>query len=105
MRYEVEWPSPRRILAKLDLQIVIPGHPLILPEPETVYRPVIDGSYDISDILAAIIVRTRDGVRRLHGSDSKLDRRNGETLIDKDLRSCGMIDCHQAEIVVVVDLP
>ena len=105
MRDEVERACLRRIFAKFDLEIVIAGHALILPQSETVDDPIVDGAHDIGDILALIIERARDRVRRLHGSDGGLHRRNGETLVHEDLRSCGMIDRHQREIIVVVDLP
>ena len=47
----------------------------------------------------------RDVVRRGNGGDAKLRRRNHEAFVHKNLGSSRMIDRHQRQIIVVVDLP
>src|ERR1700730_17245735 len=84
---------------------MIASHALELAAPETADRFSIERADEIRNILAIVIYCTRDSVRRGHRGDAKFGRWNHEALVDKDLRAHRMVNRHQSQIIVVVDLP
>ena len=105
LRNQVERAALRRVVAEIDFEIMIARHALELAAAEAAHGFSVERADQVRDVLAGVIHRARDVVRRCDRGDAKFRRRNHEALVDKNLRAGRMIDRHEREIVVVVDFP
>src|ERR1700683_4484090 len=78
---------------------------LVFSAAETGRSFSVEGADEIGNVLASIIDGARDFVRRGHRGDTQLQRRNHETLIDKNLGADWMVDRHEGKIIVIVNFP
>src|SRR3984957_18122970 len=105
LRDEKERAAFRRVLAELDFEIMIAGYSLILASAEAGQRLTVEGANDIGDVLAGIVDGANNLVRSGDRCEAQLQGRNDEALVDKNLRAHGMVDGHERQIIVVINLP
>ena len=105
LRDQIERTAFGRVVAEVDLEIMIAGYALILAAAKAIESLSVERADDIGDVLAVVIDGASNLVRRGNGGDAKFGGRNHEALIDKDLRALRMIHRHQRQVVVIVDFP
>ena len=87
LRDQVERATLGRVVAEIHFEIVIASQALELATPEAAHGFSVERADQISDVLARVIHRARNGVRRGDCGDAKFCRRNYEALVDKNLRA------------------
>src|SRR5207247_1716239 len=86
-------------------KIMVARQTLKLAATECVQRISIERLYDVGDVLAIVVYRTRDVVRSGDRGDAELCRRNHKALIDEDFGASRMVNRHEREIIVVINFP
>src|ERR1700722_9447874 len=78
---------------------------LILAAAESGERPTIQRADDVRDVLAVVVGGASNLVRSGYRSETKLRGWNHESLVDVYFRAGRMVDRHERDAIVVVDLP
>src|ERR1700733_4768290 len=98
LRDQVQRAAFRGTLAKIDFQIMIAGYALILSTAEGGYGSTVECVDNISHVLTIVIDGACNSVRSGDGRDAKLQGRDHETFIDKNLRASRMIHRHERNV-------
>src|SRR5208282_1916011 len=102
---QVEGAAFRSIVAEVHFKIMIPRYTLILAASKAGKGLSVERANDVGNVLACVVDGPDNFMRRRNGREAQLQRRNYETLIDKNLRAHRVVDGHERQIVVVINLP
>ena len=100
-----QWSVRRHLFAKIYLNVVIAGQPLVLAPAESVEITVVALGHDRGHVRALVVGSPRDRLRLRNDRDRRLLRRYNKPLIGVDGSAGGVIHHHQLQRVVVVGLP
>src|SRR5580704_4896887 len=78
---------------------------LILTTPEAGQSFPVEYPNDVCNVLAVVVHCARDLVWCRHGGETRFHWRDHKALVDINLRAYRMVNGHQSQIIVVVDLP
>src|SRR6266850_2196294 len=95
----------RRVLAKIDFDVMIARHTLIAPAPKVIEVFLVESADNVRHVVATVIYCVRYLVRRLDRRNCQLRGWNNKTFIDEDVRCRWMVHGHQRQLIVVVGLP
>src|SRR5450755_4221724 len=84
---QIEGAPSWSIVAEVHFKIMIPCYALILAAPKAGKGFSVERTDDLCNVLACVVDGPRNFVRRSNGCEAQLQRRNYETLIDKNLRA------------------
>src|ERR1700728_2232168 len=102
---QIERAAFRCVLAEVDFKIMIARYALILAASKAREGFSVERTNDFGNVLAGVVDGPGNFVRRSDGREAQLQRRNYETFIDKNLRTHGMVDGHERQIIIVINLP
>jgi hypothetical protein len=97
LRNKPQWTIVRDEIAKIDLDKVIAGDPLILSAPEVVQIFAIQLAQSRCHVVAVIVFSVNDRLRRSDRGNCELHGGNIIPLVGKDLRARRMVDRHQGQ--------
>src|SRR5258705_1532845 len=104
-RDQAERATLRRIVAEVYFEIMITRQTLILAPTERVQSFIVQGVYKIRDVLTVIICGAGDWMWCRYGGETQFVGWNNKPLVYKNFSAFGMIDRHQADVIVVIDFP
>ena len=104
-RQQVNRPRLGGVVAEIDLDVMIARHALVLAAAERVEITAVDATDDFGHVVAVVVHGPRDRPRRFGPVKARLRRREKESLIDEHLRTGGMIDDGEMDVIEEVRLP